>query len=336
MGQIIDQEGRVCEQTKWHSRQKHAFLEAYLDIWSNQVGKDGKSKLPTLDIFDLYASSGLCYCPEEKKTWMGSALLAAECLKKYQSGKLLFLNTYHPDKNELQAQRKSLEDSLSNIHLPERVRTVIESLPVEKALESAISRVNPNYPSLWILDPYQPEHLPWNIIERICKIEGSYQIGNRKIARRPELFICLMTGRLQRLTGMDKEKETVGIVLGMEENIWKAKLEKYRDSDDNTRHALISIYAEKIANFYKKPPIILEVPSTDGNIVYTVFLCTDHNAGHYVMKLHKLPKYQEWRKTEWEKSAETISGKKKERRKDEKLGLKPRFLDEFGEDKRNG
>jgi hypothetical protein len=96
------------------------------------------------------------------------------------------------------------------------------------------------------------------------------------------------------------------------------------------------MYAEKIAAFYKKPPIILEVPSTDGNIVYTVFLCTDHDAGHYVMKLHKLPKYHEWRRIEWKKSAETISAKNKERRKDEKLGLKPRFLDEFEEDKKNG
>ena len=178
---------------------------------------------------------------------MGSALLAAECLKKYQSGKLLFLNTYHPDKNELQAQKQSLENSLSNIHLPERVRTVIESLPIEKAVEFVISHVNPNYPSLWILDPYQPEHLPWDIVERICKLEGSYQAGNRKITRRPELFICLMTGRLQRLTGIDKEKEKVGTALGMEENMWKAKLENYRDSDDNTRRALISMYAEKIA-----------------------------------------------------------------------------------------
>lgn len=136
-----------------------------------------------------------------------------------------------------------------------------------------------------------------------------------------------MTGRLQRLTGKDKEKETVGIALGMEENIWKAKLENYRDSDDNTRRALISMYAEKIANFYKKPPIILEVPSTDGNIVYTVFLCTDHNAGHYVMKLHKLPKYQEWRKIEWEKSAETISAKSKIQRKAEKSGQKQLFFE---------
>ncbi|MDD5474080.1 MAG: three-Cys-motif partner protein TcmP [Candidatus Methanoperedens sp.] len=327
MGQIIDTEGRVCEQTKWHSRQKHAFLEEYLNIWSEQVGKDGKSNPPTLDIFDLFASFGFCYCPEEKKTWKGSALLAAECLKKYQNGKLLFLNTYHPDEKELQAQKKSLENGLSNIHLPGRVKTVIESLPIEKAVEAAISHVNLNYPSLWILDPYQPEHLPWDIVERICKLEGSYQIGNRKITRKPELFICLMTGRLQRLTGIEKEKETVGIAMGLEETIWKAKLENYRDSDDNTRRALISMYAEKIANFYKKPPIILEVPSTDGNIVYTVFLCTDHDAGHYVMKLHKLTKYQEWRKIEWEKSAETISAKKKIQRKAEKSGQKQLFFE---------
>lgn len=323
MGQIVDPEGRVCEQTKWHSRQKHAFLEAFLDIWSEQV----KSKSPTLDIFDLYASFGWCHCPEEKKTWMGSALLAAECLKKYQGGKLLFLNTYHPDEKELQAQKKSLENGLSNIHLPERVRTVIEFLPIKKAVESAISHVNPNYPSLWILDPYQPEHLPWDIVERICKLEGSYQAGNRKITRRPELFICLMTGRLQRLTGMDKEKEKVGTALGLEENVWKAKLENYRESDYNTRQALISMYAEKIANFYKKPPIILEVPSADGNIVYTVFLCTESDAGHYVMKIHKLPKYQEWRKIEWEKSAETISQKNKVQRKAEKSGHKQLFFE---------
>jgi len=90
-------------------------------------------------------------------------------------------------------------------------------------LKPAISHVNPNYPSLWILDPYQPEHLPWDIVERICKLEGSYQAGNRKITRRPELFICLMTGRLQKLTRKDNEIEKVGIALGLEENIWKAK-----------------------------------------------------------------------------------------------------------------
>lgn len=112
--------------------------------------------------------------------------------------------------------------------------------------------------------------------------------------------------------------------------------EKYIGMGKNRREALILLYAEKISNFYRKPPIILEVPSNDGAIVYTIFLCTDNNAGYYVMKLLKLPEYKKWLKIEWEKSAETISAKSKERRKDEKVGLKPRFFDEFEEDSKNG
>lgn len=329
MGQIVDPEGRVCEQTKWHSRQKHAFLEAYLDIWSEQVGRDGKSK-PTLDIFDLYASFGWCYCPEEKKTWMGSALLAAECLKGYQSGRLLFLNTYGQDALETTEQRKALEKSLTDLHLPKRINFLIETLPIEKAIEVAIKKVNPNFPNLWILDPYRPQDLPWNIVEKICKLEGSYKKGKNDVNRRPELFINLMTSTLQRDTGNENLKDDwVGLSLGMKKEEWKSKLESCLESGYNTRQALIFMYAEKIANFYKKPPIILEVPSTDGNIVYTVFLCTDHNAGHYVMKLHKLPEYHKWNEIEWKGSAETISKKKKVQHKAEKLGQKQMFFDEM-------
>jgi three-Cys-motif partner protein len=335
MGQIIDPEGRVCEKIKWHSRQKHAFLEAFLNIWSEQVGKDGKSNPPTLDIFDLYASSGWCHCPEEKKTWMGSALLAAECLRKYQSGRLLFLNTFGKDQDETIAQKKALDKSLIKLQLPKRINYLIETLPIDKAVDIAINNVKPNFPNLWILDPYKPQDLPWNIVEKICKLEGSYKKGKYSLIRRPELFINLMTSTLQKDTGNENLKEDwVGLSLGMKKEEWKSKLECYLERGKNTREALIFMYAEKLSNFYRKPPIILEVPSTYGNIVYTVFLCTDHDAGHYVMKLHKLQKYLEWHKIEWEKSAETISEKSKERRKDEKLGLKPRFLDEFEGDRK--
>ncbi|CAG0964430.1 MAG: hypothetical protein MPEBLZ_02564 [Candidatus Methanoperedens nitroreducens] len=326
MGQIIDQEGRVCEQTKWHSRQKHAFLEAYLDIWSNQVGKDGKSKLPTLDIFDLYASSGLCYCPEEKNTWKGSSLLAAECLKKYQSGRLLFLNTFGQDQEETTSQKLALETSLINLQLPKRINYLIKTLPIDFAVDEAIKNVNPNFPNLWILDPYKPQDLPWSIVEKICKLEGSYKKGKYTEIRRPELFINLMTSTLQRETGIDYLKDDwVGISLGMKKEEWESKMKNYIGMGKNTREALILLYAEKISKFYKKPPIILEVPSNDGAIVYTIFLCTDHKAGYYVMKLQKLPQYQKWRKIEWENSAETISAKTKIQNKAEKSGHKQLF-----------
>jgi hypothetical protein len=240
------------------------------------------------------------------------------------------LNTYNPDEKETVIQKNALKSSITKLKLPERIKCVITTLPIENAVDEAISHVNPNYPTIWILDPYQPEHLPWEIVEKICKLEGSYKIGDKLVTRRPELFICLMTGRLQRLTGMDmQERDSVGKALGLKEAEWKSKIEIFLDSGYNTREALILIYAEKISNFYKKQPIILEVPSTDGNIIYTVFLCTDHNAGHYVMKLHKLPVYQKWREIEWKGSAETISKKRKERRKAEKSGHKQIFFDEM-------
>ena len=78
-----------------------------------------------------------------------------------------------------------------------------------------------------------------------------------------------------------------------------------------------------------KPPIILEVPANDGAIVYTVFLCTDHDAGHYVMKIHKLPEYQKWREINWKREAETISKRKKLTRDAAKCGQEQTFLERF-------
>ena len=329
MGYIVDLEKRVCEKNKWHSRQKHAFLEAFLNIWSEQVGKDGKS-IPTLDIFDLFASYGWCHCPDEKKTWMGSGLLAAECLKKYQNGRLLFLNTYSQDHAITTEQKIALENSLFSLQLPERIDILIENFPIEKAVDVALKNVRPNFPNLWILDPYKPQDLPWSIVEKICRLEGSYKKGKNVVIRKPELFINLMTSTLQRDTGNDNLRDDwVGLSLGMQKEEWKTKLEIFRENGKNTREALIYMFAEKISGFYEKSPIILEVPSTDGAIIYTVFLCTDHNAGYYVMKLQKLPEYQKWSKIEWEGSAKAISKKKKERRKAEKAGHRQIFFDEI-------
>lgn len=328
MSFVTNSDGRAYEEIKWHSRQKHAFLEAYLSIWSEQVGKTGKP-VPTLDIFDLYASFGLCHCSDKNEIWEGSALLAAECLKKYKNGRLLFLNTFNPSEDETVLQKNSLEKNIADLDLPKRIKTEIKTLPIDEAVESAIQYVDPNFPNLWILDPYQPEHLPWEIVEKICKLEGFYTARGRYVTRRPELFICLMTGRLQRLTGMESMEGIVGSALGMNTEEWKSKLEGHRENGYNVRKALISMYAEKISQYYEKPPIILEVPANDGAIVYTVFLCTDHDAGHYVMELHKLPEYQKWREINWKGDAETISKKNRLIRNAEKRGQKQTFFSDY-------
>jgi ribonuclease HI len=78
-----------------------------------------------------------------------------------------------------------------------------------------------------------------------------------------------------------------------------------------------------------KPPIILEVPANDGAIVYTVFLCTDHDAGHYVMKIDKLPEYQKWKEINWKREAKTISKRKRLIRDAAKCGQKQTFVERF-------
>jgi three-Cys-motif partner protein len=327
MSFVTNSDGRAYEEIKWHSRQKHAFLEVYLSIWSEQVGKTG-NPMPTLDIFDLYASFGLCHCSDKNEIWEGSALLAAECLKRYQNGRLLFLNTFSPSEEETVLQKNSLEKNISDLDLPERIKTEIKTLPIEEAVESAISYVDPKFPNLWILDPYQPEHLPWKIVERICKLEGSYNVRGMQVTRRPELFICLMTGRLQRF-GRESKEDIVGSALGMNTDEWNSKLDRYLGNGYNVREALIFMYAEKIAQYYEKPPIILEVPANDGAIVYTVFLCTDHDAGHYVMKIHRLPEYQEWREINWKREAKTISKRKKLISDAAKCGQEQTFLSAY-------
>jgi len=327
MSFVTNSDGHAYEEIKWHSRQKHAFLEAYLSIWSEQVGKTG-NPMPTLDIFDLYASFGLCHCSDKNEIWEGSALLAAECLKKYQNGRLLFLNTFSPSEEETVLQKNSLEKNISDLDLPERIKTEIKTLPIEEAVESAISCVDPKFPNLWILDPYQPEHLPWKIVERICKLEGSCNVRGMQVTRRPELFICLMTGRLQRF-GRESKEDIVGSALGMNTDEWNSKLDRYLENDYNVREALIFMYAEKIAQYYEKPPIILEVPANEGAIVYTVFLCTDHDAGYYVMKIQKLPEYQEWREINWKREAKTISKRKKLSSDAAKCGQEQTFLSAY-------
>jgi three-Cys-motif partner protein len=322
---IVNPEGLNCESVKWHTRQKHAFLEAYFEIWSSHVGKDNNS-IPTLDIFDLYASCGLCYCKEQNVTWKGSALAAACCLKDYSKGRTLFLNSYDlEDKDSRQVS--SLSCNLQNMYLPSRVNVILENLPVEAAVDVAISHINRDFPSFWIFDPYEPASLPWKVVEKVCRLEGNCKNGK---VRRPELFINLITSTLERYTGKDDLKEDyVGITLGINKDEWKDKLSNLLAAGYNTRKALIIMYAEKLMEFYKKPPLVLDVPAVHGNIVYTVFLCTDSDAGYYMMKLHKLPMYQQWQKVEWKKTAQAISKKKKVSSKAAKSGQKQAYLDDY-------
>jgi three-Cys-motif partner protein len=304
-----DNEGLIYDRVKWHTRKKHAFIKSYLNIWVENV----KRSPPTLDIFDLFASTGLCYCDDSAKyklgepTWSGSAILAAECLEHYSNGQKLFLNTFHPKNAICQAQKANLERLLRKYS---RVKPIITTVPIDDAVDEARTHLSPTYPSIWILDPYKSSDLPWELVEKIGKFRGQYQTKSGQVKiRKPEMIINLMTYGLQM--NIDINPHVVSHALGMEETEWRPKYDVLMKKYDNTRKALIDLYAEKLTRLYEKPPIVIEVNTTEeAAIVYCLFLCTDSDAGHYLMKLKGLDDYKTW-EYGWKTDAKRISAEKK-------------------------
>jgi three-Cys-motif partner protein len=313
-----------CETTSWQSKQKHAFLQAYLKIWTENVG--GKPKSPSLDIVDLFASYGWCHSKYNDQTWEGTAILSAECLKNYSTKNrcVLYLNSYNPDQKKQGKQIEALTNAINRVALPPNREAIYNSLPIEQVVSHAAARIRQDYPNLWILDPYAPEALPWSALETILSLEGSYSKDGKVIIRRPELFITFMTYALQR--NVNTNPHTVTTTLGLEENIWRPEMEKYLSEGLNTRQAIAKIFARRLEEFYGKTPIGLEVASTHGNIVYIVFFCTSHNAAYYMMKTYGIEEYTKWREAEWLRPAKEEAKAKKVDRAAEKMGHEQKRL----------
>ena len=109
---------------------------------------------------------------------------------------------------------------------------------------------------------------------------------------------------------IDINPHIVSQALGMDEAEWRPKYNILMMEYHNTRKALIDLYAEKLSELYEKPPIIIEINTTEeAAIVYCLFLCTDSNAGHYLMKLKGLKDYTTW-EYQWKQDAERISVEK--------------------------
>lgn len=288
-----------CEQTSWHSAQKHEFLKAYYRIWTENVGKKPGSTAPTLAIADLFASYGWCYSKDNKKTWPGTAALSAQCLKDYGTkfGKRLLLNSFSLNPAKQDHQVSALKANLAELQLGPSVELKISSEPLDRAIHTAKTFIDPQWPNLWILDPYEIDDLPWPRVEEILSHSGDYERGGVRKLRRPELFITLHTHALQR--NIREHPELMSGALGQPVEEWGPRFDELTAKGLNVREAVAQLYAARLEAFYGKPPIVLPVPGTAGNVVYLVFFCTEHDAAFYMMLKKGLPEYEKWRQTKW-------------------------------------
>jgi three-Cys-motif partner protein len=308
------------EEVKYHSRLKHEFIKIYLDFYRINVANNARKKKrtpPPLQIYDLYASYGMCHCEEEEGVdpknciWPGSALIAAQCIGEYPTSTRLFLNSYNPNLDECIKQKAALEENLATYYreYPSlQSKTEIISKCAEEAILDAQSGLNRNYPNVWILDPYDP--LPWDVIDSIANLRGSYSYKGNQVERRPELIINLMSSILQRFS--ETHPEITSATLGIPEDEWMPTFIKYKTECGNAREAILRLYFDRLKGLYGKDPVFVWVRDvTSRAIVYAMLFCSMSDPGYYLMLTSGLPRFRQFEIEFWQGNAKKIMVKRK-------------------------
>jgi three-Cys-motif partner protein len=303
------------EEVDYHSLLKHKFIEIYLDFFLVNVvdsAREAKRDPIPLQIYDLYAGRGRCHSEECERLgivngiWPGSALIAAKCIGEYPSSTRLFLNSYNPSYKKCVDQRAALDESLNPFFEKYpllKSKTSIISKPVQEAITVAQPSLIKNYPNVWILDPYEP--LPWSVINSIANLTGSYQRKGKKVVRRPELIINLMSSVLQRFS--ETHPDITSTTLGMPEKEWMPAFQKYKKEYGNAREAILRLYFDRLKTLYGRDPVFTLVRDvTQKAIVYAMLLCSTNDAGYYLMGTKGLPILDQFKIEVWEKTAKQI------------------------------
>ncbi len=282
-----------------HSRQKHALLEAYLRVWTQNVAANWGTDSPSLDIFDLFAGTGWCVEREYRKDqWPGTAMISAQQLMQYPTKRkcMLFLNCWAEDDVVRSKNLVALQQRVHTLGFERSNREVrIVSYELSEALRIAVElhSARKQYPNLWILDPYGASDVPWQVIERIAGLVGSYKAKNGKsTSRRPELFINFMTSSLQRNI---HNLPMVTSALGCTVPEWKNHLQQVESAGGTFLDALATFYFSQLELVYGRPPFGVKIPGKDGNPVSIVFLAVERDAAWHSVRKESIPHFEQWR-----------------------------------------
>lgn len=306
---IDEDEREYYESVGIHQKQKHKFIETYLKIWSENVGNNSP-KPPSVDFIDLYAASGMAYDSNLDEEWEGSALLLTRALGEYRNPGKIYLNSYSDDSEELKRNKDILKRKIKSItesdypHLRDN-QVLGFSKDVLEATDIILKKFNRDFPSLWILDPYHPDHLPWEVIEKIGTTEGK-PLHKKK----PEMIITLMTSILQR--NIERKPELFSKAIGLQEEEWRPLYNQYKEEylakgkNECTRDVIVDIFAFRLSTMYYKQPVVTPINARKGGIVYTMLLVTNSDAGYYMMK-KKMPEFEIYKAGEWRNEAQAVN-----------------------------
>ncbi|HIH44180.1 MAG TPA: three-Cys-motif partner protein TcmP [Candidatus Methanoperedenaceae archaeon] len=256
-----------------------------MSIWLKGVG--GKI---SLDYVDLFASDGKCELDAELETplrWDGSALLAVKMSKDYRNRWTCYLNELKSDVFAMLRDNLKTYEPWDGELFNEDANVVIDKI---------LSKINPDYPSLFFIDPQKHSDLPWKTIDKIANHVGYEN-------RRPEMIINLMTTGMQR--NLDKAPESISLALGMSEDAWRKIIETEYKSGKTYHEAFRDIYCAKLFQIYGINPVYLSVENKKESTVFYLIAISSRDLGNKI--LSSLTKCVEgYKKDRWSKELSDI------------------------------
>lgn len=275
---------------KYHTRIKHKFLGDYLSIWLKGVG--GKV---SLDYVDLFAGDGICKLDAEletPRTWEGSALLAVKMSKEYKNRWTCYLN---------ELNQTTCAQLKQNLRKYEPWSGEVFNEDANEVIDKILTKINPNYPSLFFIDPQKHSELQWKTIEKIANHVGS-RLKNSQNFRRPEMIINLMT------TGMQRNLDSPGnisLALGMDETEWRRIITLYHENGKAYHEAFRDIYCKKLFDIYNINPVFLSVENKKESTVFYLIAISSHSLGKKILNSLKLC-VEGYKKEKWSKELSEI------------------------------
>ncbi|MBI4362443.1 MAG: three-Cys-motif partner protein TcmP [Euryarchaeota archaeon] len=303
-------------EVSYHTRVKHKLLGDYLSIWETAI----KGKIPLLQFVDLFAGDGICKLESSLSiTWDGSAILGARIVGGVPGWKCI-LNSWDPnDRTICDRLKHTLGETKPNI----QILSEDANLLVGKILSSAF--INPNYPSIFFLDPTAHSQLPWSTIEKIGNHRGKINRNDTRLSRRPELIVTLMTVGMQR---NPQDLPGISRALGVTEEWLETWIEFWKELPENQgepiNKSFLDLFTLKLERLYGHKPLTMSVHNRMKSIVYWIVFASSHKRGVEIYG-RLIPCVEKYHEVEWWKEVgelKILEMKEKMRQKGQQ------FLDE--------
>jgi len=226
-----------------------------------------KGKGRSFTFIDLFSGDGICTVQEPiKDSWDGPPITALKCAKKAAFDFKCIFNDIDSDKIRILNDRISpYRDFVIEVYNEE----------ADSVYKKILTKLNRDELNLFYIDPNKHSDISWTTIKDICEFESTDYYNGKRLIRRPELLINLMTHSMQR-GGVPYDPESIDKCLGT--SSWREQI-KSKSSRTPMHRIFLNTFLNQLHPYYdrNKNVFVMEVRQLENkSLLYYLIFATTH------------------------------------------------------------